>query len=256
MQFKEIPPDKVTAIEETEAIYAGVVNSLKEAYKRFSQEGELDIEEACLLIEKLVGNISLGNDKIIFLTTHNYSEDYLIYHIVNVSILSIRIGLHLKYPCDSLVNLGVLALLHGIGDPEEQGCGVHELEKQKFIQNFILCRKPRDSFIKDAFSIIAIIDVYESLTHSRAYRPSFMPYEILKAIISASEEVFNPEIAKEVIRVFSLYPLGSKVRLNTEEVAQVVRVNPDFPLRPQVVIMLDNYGNKLRFFKLVINKES
>ena len=252
---KDKPPEELPK-EKAPALDAGVVYNeaaafVKEIFQRRSEKKELDIEEVCRFIGKAVGPIASADDKIIFLTTGTYLKEYLCYHTVNVTILAIKVGLNLKYSSEQLVNLGALALLHALTGAEDEGYGAQELQRQEFIQKFIQARQLKEGFVKESLSIIAIVDVYESLTHMRSYRQRFMPHEVLKAIILASEKVFNPGIVKKIIEIFSIYPLGSFVRLNTEEVAQVVRINKDFPLRPQVDILIDSRGKRLKEKKAV-----
>jgi len=244
-------PLKKPSLADAESVYNETVAFAKEAHQLFLERKELDTKDLCGAVEKLVNSASLPDDKIMFLTSNIYLEDYFYYHTVNVSILSIRMGLHLEYSRQQLVDLGVLALLHGMSGAEDESGGVGEFKKQKLIQWFIQGKQIKESFINDVSSIIAVIDVYESLTHSRQYRPRLMPYEILKAIISTGEEVFNPGIVKKAVELFSVYPLGSTVRLNTEEVAQVVRINRDFLLRPEVAIFIDSGGKTLKEKKSV-----
>jgi len=138
-----------------------------------------------------------------------------------------------------------------MGYSEDENRDLQGLEKQELIQQFIQSAQIKESFIKETLSIIAVLDVYESFTHERYYREKFAPYEVLKAITLAGETVFNVKAVKEIIEIFSIYPLGSFVRLNTEETAQVVRINQDFPLRPEVVILTDSQGKKLKEKKVI-----
>lgn len=248
---QEQAPLKRVAVDDAGVVYNEALVTVKEMQQRYAGKKELDTQGACALIERLVNNVLLGNDKILFLTTNNYREDWLCYHTVNITILAIKIGQHSKYPFDHLVYLGGLALLHEMGCPEGETRDLEGLEKQELIQQFIQGEQIKESFVKEALKIIAVLDVYESFTHERHYREKMAPYEVLKAIISAGEAVFNIEVVKEIIETFSVYPLGSFVRLNTEEVAQVVRINHDFPLRPEVVILTDSQGKKLKEKKAV-----
>lgn len=248
---EEQVPLKRAAVADAEAVYNEAIATVKEMHQRYAEKKELDIQEVRSLTERLVNNVLLGDEKIVFLTINTYREDWLCYHSVNITILAIKIGQHLKYPFAHLVYLGVLALLHEMGYSEDENRDLQGLEKQKLIQQFIQSEQIKESFIKEALSIIAVLDVYESFTHERYYREKLAPYEVLKAIILTGETVFNIKIVKEIIEIFSVYPLGSFVRLNTEEAAQVVRINRDFPLRPEVVIFTDSQGKKMKEKKAV-----
>ncbi|MDP2044296.1 MAG: hypothetical protein Q8K15_03905 [Candidatus Omnitrophota bacterium] len=236
---------KRAAVDDAQALYNQAIVSLKEMQQKYIEKKELDIQKACSLVEGLVNNVLLGDDKIVALTTNTYRQDWSCYHSVNIVILAAKIGRHLEYSFDQLIYLGVFALLHEIGYSAES-LDFQGLEKQELIRQFIQIKQIKESFIKEALSIIAVLDVYEAFTHERHYREKFAPYEVLRSIISAGETVFNIKVVKEIIEIFSIYPLGSFVRLNTEEIAQVIRINKDFPLRPEVAMLTDGRGKKLK----------
>src|SRR5437867_5741158 len=57
---------------------------------------------------------------------------------------------------------------------------------------------------------------------------------------------FPTKILKCLIQQFSVFPLGTHVRLNTGESAEVVELNPQYPLRPVVKVLKDTHGSSLK----------
>ncbi len=90
--------------------------------------------------------------------------------------------------------------------------------------------------------LITITDIYEALTHPRPYRDRFLPHDAIKTMISTAENNFDPVLLKSFIEIISLYPLGSYVRLNTDEIARVTGVNRGLPTRPKILIITDPSG--------------
>jgi hypothetical protein len=90
--------------------------------------------------------------------------------------------------------------------------------------------------------LITITDIYEALTHPRPYRDRFLPHDAIKTMISTAENNFDPALLKAFIEIISLYPLGSYVRLNTDEIARVTGVNRGLPTRPRILILTDPSG--------------
>jgi len=45
--------------------------------------------------------------------------------------------------------------------------------------------------------------------------------------------------------LMGLFPIGTLVRLNTEELAVVTQTHPDDPFRPQVKLITDGHGDRL-----------
>lgn len=99
--------------------------------------------------------------------------------------------------------------------------------------------------IHDFAKIIGLADIYEALTHPRAYREARSPLDVIKEIISAERLHFPSHILKGFIRGLSTFPVGSWVRLNTGETARIVKTNPAFPLRPEVEILQGAKGESV-----------
>jgi len=86
--------------------------------------------------------------------------------------------------------------------------------------------------------IFAIVDIFEALSHSRPYREALVPSVAVQRLIKLEGDGwFDYEILKTFIDTFSFYPIGSKVRLNTDEVAIVFKVNKGQPTRPWIKII-------------------
>lgn len=99
--------------------------------------------------------------------------------------------------------------------------------------------------------IISICDVYEALTHPRPYRDRFIPHEALKMMITSADNDFDTDFLKAFIETVSLYPPGSYVRLNSEELARVVKLNAGLPTRPVVQVIASAKGQKVTENKIV-----
>jgi HD-GYP domain-containing protein (c-di-GMP phosphodiesterase class II) len=92
--------------------------------------------------------------------------------------------------------------------------------------------------------IVGIAEVYEALTHARPYRKSrIIPFKAVKIIVQDENDSFYPEILKAFLNYVTFYPIGSYVRLNSDEIGKVISVNKNVPLRPVVEIIQDPDGN-------------
>jgi len=54
---------------------------------------------------------------------------------------------------------------------------------------------------------------------------------------------FNRVLLRRVVNMMGLFPVGSLVRLNTGELAVVMREHPDDPFRPQIQLIQDANGH-------------
>jgi len=84
-----------------------------------------------------------------------------------------------------------------------------------------------------------------ALTHSRPYRHRQGPFEVVKRLISSDRSKFPDQALKGLIRGLSAFPIGSFVRLNSEEIARIAATNSAFPLRPIVDVVVGPRGERL-----------
>jgi hypothetical protein len=88
------------------------------------------------------------------------------------------------------------------------------------------------------------MDTYTRLTSPRPPRPRLMPHEAIREIVRSKHESFSPALIKALLSEISVFPPGTRVRLNTGEVGQVTAVNRNHPLRPRVEVVSDSKGNR------------
>lgn len=101
----------------------------------------------------------------------------------------------------------------------------------------------------DLFSkIISIADQYDAMTSSRVYsRIPMSPETALSTMMERSGKQLDPSLLKVFINMVGVYPVGTLVMLDTNELGLVFEnnPNPDFTDRPRVLIVCDVSGNKI-----------
>ena len=90
----------------------------------------------------------------------------------------------------------------------------------------------------------AVADVYDALTSARVYKPALPPHFALSRIYGNRDKEFAADIVDLFIKSLGLYPVGSVVMLNTEEVGIVYEPNPLNPKKPKVGIIRTRYGKE------------
>ncbi|MBI4655886.1 MAG: HD domain-containing protein [Elusimicrobia bacterium] len=207
------------------------------------------------------------------------ADSYLYAHAANVCILSQTLGIEMGFSAEELKLLSISAFLHDAGmiDFEEIAKLPRQLTKAEFARIQMHSEKGAEKIdriidmdykVKDdlkntilgvheridssgypaglsgedinLFSqIIGIADVYEAMTHPKAWRKPFHPHYAVKHIIGEENKKFSHKITKTLLNVLSIYPLHSMVRLSTGEIARVVFINRKNLTRPVVEILLD-----------------
>jgi HD-GYP domain-containing protein (c-di-GMP phosphodiesterase class II) len=93
--------------------------------------------------------------------------------------------------------------------------------------------------------IVAIADSFNAMTSGRVYhRKRMAGDEVITNMVNRAGGDFNPLVLKVFINTIGIYPVGSVVRLNTNEIAIVSRTNPNDLVKPEVKIIADRDGLK------------
>ena len=94
--------------------------------------------------------------------------------------------------------------------------------------------------------ILQIADAFIGMTSPRPYRPPMMRYAAMECLIrQAKERYVDPEVVRALLKIQSLFPIGSFVTLTDGSVAQVVRRNQDYYTEPIVARVQDSQGNSV-----------
>jgi len=108
----------------------------------------------------------------------------------------------------------------------------------------------KSRFELDLFSrIIAIADQYDAMTSARVYsRVPMSPDMALSTMMERSGKQLDPTLLKIFINMVGVYPIGSLVMLDTNELGLVFEnnPNPEFIDRPRVLLITDSSGQKVR----------
>lgn len=92
--------------------------------------------------------------------------------------------------------------------------------------------------------IVSIVDCFDAMTAHRAYRKTpFTPYEALHQMIAENREKFDPLLMKAFVNTVGMYPAGTVVLLDTNEIGVVVAHNAHDIFRPKVRVMADKERN-------------
>jgi len=269
--------------ERPEAIYEEALSLIERILKE-AEEGRIKShQDIPPLIGKMINSLSKGNNGLVLLASERATEEnYLYAHSVNVSILSIKVGLGLGYERNKLIELGIAAFLHDVGMVRVMEIAqrprrltkeeYEEIKKHPKYGKEILekIREISKSAVETAYrqherlrgqgypegvnkeevgeyaQIVGLADVYEALTHPRVYRKKMTPHKALEIIIDYSEDLFAPQMVKTLVAQISFYPIGSWVRLNTGEVGKIIGANKESPSRPIVNIIFSIDGERLK----------
>jgi putative nucleotidyltransferase with HDIG domain len=236
----------------------------------------LDVDETKRTVTMMVDSVLSNPDALVLLASMSNKSDDLAAHAITVSSLSIAFGRYIGFEKDELIDLGLGALLHDIGEtkiPEELLSNINEasddaralLQSHTSMGAMILqnLRGISDRAVAiardhheradgtgyprnltdpeiDAFTkLVSIVDTYDSVTSGTHGKEKISTDEALKCLYSWREYLFDPLLVEKFIQCIGIYPLGSVVELHSGHIGIVIASQPDIRLFPKVMLILD-----------------
>ena len=234
------------------------------------------------IIDSLSNFVSHDRTSLLALTALKRHDNYTFTHMVNVAALSMAMARSLDLSGPMLREFGFAALMHDIGKvrtppeilnkPDALNAEELTIIKQHVIDGAHVLRKTPETpalapvvafehHLRQDLSgypenighrtlnlctmVVSIVDVFDALRSNRAYR-SGLATDRIKHIMSQQESTaFNKTLLRRFVNLMGLYPIGTLVRLSTDELAIVTQTHPEDPFRPQVKLITDNRGAKL-----------
>ncbi len=236
------------------------------------RQERVDLTEMTHLAGTIVDSLQ-ENDQLVVEALSSPPGPPLVTNLVNVGILGTKVGIGLGYYGPELRRLALAGLLHDIGifavpqhlltktgrlTPDERtlveqhprlGCEViermgsdyawladvvlqaHERGRGQGYPNRLKGRE-----INELAQIIGLVDIFDALVSPRPYRRRLLPHEAIRELLNTERTAFPREIMKGLVEQLSVYPLGTKVRLNSGEEGVVVRITPSYPSRPVLYV--------------------
>ncbi|MBI5779358.1 MAG: hypothetical protein HZA49_07870 [Planctomycetes bacterium] len=242
----------------------------------------IDIRELIQLVKEIVSFMDNNGAALVGFAYREPKPDYFISHQVNLVLFSISIGSGLGYNQNQLEELGLTAFVHDVAMKEllnvvEDNEQRRSVVGNEVIRNYIksglqilrqipllpavileVCRQYHESYhggsesgvVHEYAQIMMVADNFESLTHYRPNRVTRTAQAALRELIETADTDFARKALKILIKQVGIYPVGTFVLLNTQEIAEVARHNDNFPLRPVVNVLYVSEG-KLSLLRTV-----
>ncbi len=241
---------------------------------RFSMNERIEKER----IERAIDSVIIvfeGNPyNELLLYSYNCTRDnYLYGHIVNNVVLSVAFATYLGLSRQDIQDTALCAFGHDFGmkdyldffqkstaltEQETQSIHEHPQKSAEMFKSFFPQRiidgimdmhecvngqgYPNGKVgpeISSIAKIVSLCDVFEALTHPRAFRGEFSPYAAIKMLIMKKDIIFEKKMVKKFVEFMSIYPIGSLVHLNTGEIGIVIAANHQFPTRSILRVLMN-----------------
>ena len=215
-------------------------------------------------------------------------DNYTFSHSVNVGILALTLGAYLGLDRDALQEINTAGLLHDIGKTRidktilnspgklsaeeytqmkrhaEEGAEI--VSKMKNINPQVAevvlghhIKHNRTGYPEWASDrsfglyteLVAVADCYDAITTLRTYNIPTLPKEAMEIMRRLSGTSLNGELVEKFEEMMGEYPVGTLVRLDTNEIALVVKPHPMESVTPAVKVVMDSRGDVLEKPRLV-----
>lgn len=235
------------------------------------------------VVDQMVGITMQEPWALLGLTMIKDYDNYTFNHCVNVGVLAMALGSSLGLDAASVRELGIAGQLHDIGKtmipkailnkpgtlsstefdemkkhPELGSKIIREMEGMgSHVSSVVLghhLHYNRSGYpewasklpFNQMIDIIAIADTYDAITTLRVYHHPVNPKTALNEMRALENTILDGAIVERFVQMMGNYPVGTLVRLDTNEVAIVYRPNPLDENAPLVRILIDENGKRLR----------
>jgi putative nucleotidyltransferase with HDIG domain len=226
------------------------------------------------MIDGLAQAVAQNRTALLALTTLKNYDNYTFTHMVNVSILTMGQARGLGIDGPLLREFGLAALMHDIGKvrtpldvlnkPDKLTDAEFAIMKRHTVDGAEILRQTPDipalapviafehhlridgsgypdNVARTALNVgtmlCSIADVYDAMRSQRKYQQAFPTDRILQVLKRNDGQQFDQHLVRRFAQLVGIYPAGNLVRLNTGEVAVVLKIHGPDPYRPQVRIL-------------------
>jgi putative nucleotidyltransferase with HDIG domain len=263
-------------------LYSDAVSAAGLIWETAQAEGVPDVNALRAVAQGLAQAVAQNRTALLALTALKNYDNYTFTHMVNVSILTMAQARGLGVDGPLLREFGLAGLMHDIGKvrvPTEILNKPEKLTDQEFA---VIKRHPVDGAeilrktpeippmaaivafehhlrtdgsgypegavrpsLNLATQVCSVADVYDAMRSQRMYQRAFPTDRILAVLKSNDGTRFDQNLVRRFSQLMGIYPPGNLVRLNTGEVAVVLRAYAPDPYRPKVRVLFSRDGKRL-----------
>lgn len=242
--------------------YEKDVHSIKKALNDLSAGKPLSVEVTNEIVESLVKKSEDNQNIISSIMQVRSIDEYTYYHSMNVSMLAMMIARWLNLDEKTVKDCAEAGLLHDIGKAKVPKEILHKPDKltdaeyaemkrhSEYGYNLVNERHEIDARIAIAVlthhekedgsgyplgltgdkisqiaKIITISDIFDAMTANRVYKYKETPFKVFELMQHSSFGILDPHVLSVFLSNITHYYIGSKVKLNTGQVGEVIFMN-------------------------------
>ena len=239
----------------------------------------LPTEQTRRVVSDMVETVASNPKTAMWLATLRSEHEQIASHCMNVSVLAVSFARFLEYSPEGLQIVGEAGLLHDSGMAKVPDWIINK-PGSLTRQEFELVRKHADYAarlmqecgeydprvieivrhhheridgsgypsglrgheVPQYAQVVAIADIYESITTDKPYKKALPPSTALTRLHRRAGTHFDKQLVESFIRCVGIYPLGSLVKLVNGSLGVVISSQEENRLKPIMLIIRDHEG--------------
>lgn len=234
-------------------------------------------------MDEVVESLIRNPDAMQLISRMSMMDEQAVRNAIDVSFLMIAFGREIGLTKDELVEIGIGGLLHDIGMTKVLGgefnkrqvktvvemkiykehvkFGLEALDEMKINNHIVrsIVANHHERYDASGFpnklkgneiglygSMAVICDAYVAYVSGSAVNWPITPSAAISKMLKQAGAAFHPQLMQQFIQVVGIYPVGSIVKLNTEETGIVISQNRLARLRPVLRIVLNKHGKRYK----------
>ena len=263
-------------------LYDDAVSVALRLWESADVEGKPDADAARGMVDSLAQAVAQNRTALLALTALKQYDNYTFTHMVNVSILTMGQARGLGIDGALLREFGLAALMHDIGKvktpteilnkPEKLTDKEFDILRRHTVDGAEILRKtpempalaPVVAFehhlradgtgypmgverpqLNLGTMLCGIADVYDAMRSQRVYQQAFPTDRILAVLQRNDGKQFDQNLVRRFSQLVGIFPAGNLVRLDSGDIAVVIKPYAPDPYRPRVKVLIARDGTPL-----------
>lgn len=266
--------------------YIKTLQFFSKIYRQFAQVGKLDESVIAQKVKEMLFYLQQDKNTFLHLPTVK-TNNYLIVDSVKSAFLALALAEVLKFPPHRQLELGIAAILHDIGMLlipsslylHDRQLTNEELAKIKEHVNLGAKAAKAANFSKDIVQAIqehhenyngsgypfkmggvsistygralGILSGYIASSSDRLFKAKRNAHDSIMDILSKCGNIYDPTIGKLFVLMLGIYPIGSFVMLENNQIGVVLSNSIEDPKAPKIKLLVDENNNLFSQFDVI-----
>jgi putative nucleotidyltransferase with HDIG domain len=263
-------------------VYADALHAVRDVAKDIEKGRIPYSRRISVIVDNMVSMAMKDHTTLLGLAMIKDYDNYTFNHSVNVGVLAVALGAYMGMEKEMLRDINTAGLLHDIGKTRIEKNILNKPGKLSAVE-FEVMKKHAETgseivtkmeganqqvvdavlghhirFNRKGYpewareknfglmtEMVAIADSYDAMTTLRSYNAPFTPKGAVDNLTRLAGTQLDGDLVRKFVDMMGKYPVGTLVRLDTNEIAVVVKPNPMDSEAPEVKVVIDVDGKTL-----------